>query len=244
MLYTFNNETLDFYNMNKTKIGIEMSGGINSSLLLYLLCKEFPNAIIVPIVYSTTAKQNNGIVNVVKDIILRVKKDFPCANITEPYVKEYEFYCELVHTYGPDQKNEIDPFTGAAITNHLYERRKFIESLVDQNIIESFVRGIIANPSKEIMDELDIYDQRIAFKDTKSISITNYKLASGNEVIQYNPFTSIGKEFIVHLYKEFNLMNTLLPLTKSCVSVHDDTPCGKCWWCKIRKYYFGDHDET
>ena len=61
----------------------------------------------------------------------------------------------------------------------------------------------------------------------------------------YEPFKNIDKKFIAHIYKEYGLIDTLYPLTRSCESTDPDNcddykgHCGNCWWCLERKWAFG-----
>jgi hypothetical protein len=57
----------------------------------------------------------------------------------------------------------------------------------------------------------------------------------------YTPFINKDKKELAELYKQHNLLNTLFPLTRSCVAVTDnfDKHCGECWWCKERIWAFG-----
>ena len=53
------------------------------------------------------------------------------------------------------------------------------------------------------------------------------------------PFTNIDKKGLADLYKQYNLTDTLFPLTRSCESLEFLTEhCGACWWCEERKWGF------
>jgi hypothetical protein len=57
----------------------------------------------------------------------------------------------------------------------------------------------------------------------------------------YTPIMNNDKKDIADLYVQHNLMDTLFPITKSCVQ---DTStayahCGNCWWCDERQWAFG-----
>ena len=61
----------------------------------------------------------------------------------------------------------------------------------------------------------------------------------------------VDKRMIAHLYKHFNVLEELLPHTRSCewhegfenngviVPNPKDGHCGECWWCRERKWAFG-----
>lgn len=56
----------------------------------------------------------------------------------------------------------------------------------------------------------------------------------------YTPFINHDKRDIAKLYREHGLIETILPLTRSCVQPTQDFTkvCGKCWWCKERAWAF------
>lgn len=57
----------------------------------------------------------------------------------------------------------------------------------------------------------------------------------------YIPFINKDKRELAELYNQYNLIETLFPMTRSCVAVTDnfDKHCGECWWCKERIWAFG-----
>jgi len=55
----------------------------------------------------------------------------------------------------------------------------------------------------------------------------------------YMPFINEDKKNTAKLYEEFNLMETLFPLTLSCTDSKTLDHCDACWWCEERKWGFG-----
>lgn len=57
----------------------------------------------------------------------------------------------------------------------------------------------------------------------------------------YTPFVNMDKKDIARIYQQYGLIDTLFPLTRSCVAATTDFSkhCGKCWWCKEREWAFG-----
>ena len=57
------------------------------------------------------------------------------------------------------------------------------------------------------------------------------------------PLYQINKRFIADVFRQFDLTETLFPMTWSCEGEADQTndytvPCGQCWWCWERKWAF------
>lgn len=57
----------------------------------------------------------------------------------------------------------------------------------------------------------------------------------------FTPFINLDKREIAELYKKYNLVEVLLPYTRSCVAETTDFDwiCSECWWCKEREWAFG-----
>ena len=61
---------------------------------------------------------------------------------------------------------------------------------------------------------------------------------------QYRPWGQMTKDQLAEIYKKHSLVDTLLPLTRSCeglanVTNNYSTVCGDCWWCHERYWAFG-----
>jgi len=53
------------------------------------------------------------------------------------------------------------------------------------------------------------------------------------------PFFNVDKTKIAEIYDYLGITETLFPMTVSCTVNTDDTHCGECWWCEERKWAFG-----
>lgn len=67
-------------------------------------------------------------------------------------------------------------------------------------------------------------------------------------IIHCNPFIKFHKGHIAQLYKELNLVDTLLSLTRSCEGWDYMTDgftqeCGECWWCMEKDWAFNVYDK-
>jgi uncharacterized protein YehS (DUF1456 family) len=91
----------------------------------------------------------------------------------------------------------------------------------------------------------------ITFKDDtnrdKKRDNPKYMIDNNNNIIhtKYIPIYHLHKKDIAKIYKEYNLLKTLLPYTYSCISENTEltnrykTPCKKCWWCEEKNWAFG-----
>jgi hypothetical protein len=54
------------------------------------------------------------------------------------------------------------------------------------------------------------------------------------------PFTNVDKRGIARMYQDLDLLQSLFPLTRSCVSNSwRYGHCGACWFCSERQWGFG-----
>ena len=67
-----------------------------------------------------------------------------------------------------------------------------------------------------------------------------YKDKISQDARVYNPMINHTKQSIASLYRALGVEETLFPHTRSCEDDnHTNGHCGKCWWCKERLWGFG-----
>lgn len=64
---------------------------------------------------------------------------------------------------------------------------------------------------------------------------------------EYQPFKHTTKKWTAQMYKDLNLWDSLLPLTRSCLGKPEKTnfherPCKVCYWCMEKFWAFGIYD--
>ena len=204
---------------NLTKIGMKISGGADSAIVLYMLCKYIietgKDCVIVPITvnYAGKAFQTQFAAKVLEYI----KTNF-VVNIEKHYTDlNYEF-----DTYSTVQDS-------------------LVKKLYEDKIIDCHFSGITANPPKEVMEMFNTrgpMDSRDREQNKKPQIVGN----------TFFPLINIDKQGVKELYEKFGLLDTLYPLTRSCESFTDDFSkhCGEykdeqdvCWFCKERYWGFG-----
>lgn len=216
-----------------TKIAINCSGGADSSLLLYLLGhvikdREVPSIKVVTaknILIDHKLKQPDR----VKRIIKRVQE-----------LHGYDYISEhIVH----DIKD-------------VHDRGDFIGSLYDRHLVDVMFAGVTMNPmggpvmveksSGESVDiaKYGITERSRANKSSWFVSYNGITKHTGGFNAFCSPFNSVDKRTIASLYEHYGLVNSLLPLTRSCEGDEESTDeytkvCGDCWWCLERKWAFG-----
>lgn len=197
-------------------VGISISGGADSSLLLYLLMKH------------TDPETKIHAISCADPRMLNVNPRH-AFNVLERCMELTGNRNVLFYTYFVKIKNSKTWVTG-------------IDHYIDNKIVDVVYTGATSNPPTDMTDVpwlVNPPSETAVCRNPKDIR----PLYSRNDKI-YTPFTNIHKRQIAQLYREHNLMESLFPLTHSCEHpkfLHP-TQCGECWWCLEREWGFNTHD--
>lgn len=197
-----NNLNIDIYN----KVGIFVSGGFDSAILLYILMKELKN-------------KKNSFVNIYTRIPVNEKKFY-----NKRYIDKITNFC-IEKTNNTNVKNILFYVEKQEKTN------LFTVALNDlkNNEIDIIYTAVSANPPDNVKFSKDSLEyerrnpniKRKYYYDDKSI---------------YMPFTNINKKEIYNLYKIYDitqLINYTRSCESKFIKIGE---CGDCWWCKERKW--------
>ena len=226
MIYNSKYGKLEFWdpypNLNKfKKIGINLSGGCDSALITFMTCRELTyrklEATIVPIT-GVDKKRPTNIWNA-KEIIALFKEMFPNINFSKHQINHYQKLHEK------DKENH----------HRAHENR-----LRKDGIIDVLFHGRSANPPEDIAKEHNLYYKRQKRRDRDSHNRNPYY----NKEPFYCPLEYLDKRFVAEMYRQYNLMDNLFPITSSCIEYEKKTdyftkPCKECWWCKEKYWAFG-----
>jgi len=200
-------------------LGIWCSGGTDSSLLLYLLCKEVKDKNLnVKIQPMSVRRQRPWNPVKASNVVNKVIEILNFKNMKDHIV----YYPDLSDT----NQTELKEFTDRDKTNF---ETKIWDVLYD---------GITSNPPHGSMShDTDQFDRRNPDVDHVVIQ---------DDGMGMRPFFNTNKQFIADIYKQYGLINTLLPLTWSCEGESSETngyvtPCESCWWCEEKYWAFGKY---
>jgi len=206
------------------KIGMKLSGGLDSSLMLYMVCKYIQDENIDATIIPITIEKH------------KVKFHFKFSELVINYCKEK--FPNVV--FGKHQKENQYSNSGHNSTQHIY-----VKKLIKEKIIDCHFFGGTANPPESVVFKnpegliLDPPPDRIFTGEliAQTLEINNY--------FYYRPFINIDKKGIYELYKKFDLMDSLFLLTRSCENEsikktnNYTTHCkNDCWDCFERKWGF------
>ena len=194
-------------------IGMWMSGGADSSLLAYLLCKKIRDENLDIKFQGMSVRRGRpsnpmyaaGVLDFIEETL---EVDFINEHIVYYPPKDDEHYMEIEVFMDKDYENFRD--------------RTF----------QVLYSGITCNPPK---DELPLNEERTRDEDAERPTCTYNGLG-----YYMNPFFVFNKKRLAQIYEEEGLTDTLFPITRSCEgSAGYTVHCGKCWWCLERYWAFG-----
>lgn len=198
-------------------IGIRVSGGTDSALLLYFVMLFSKH----PIHIFSFANQEKHLINPMKAIQVISK----CAELTGNYNFEHHIDYAAVET-------KENPYRAPI-------------RYVENGTIQHIYTGITKNPPYNVTSRFfGKYISEENSEDHERSPIVKRDTMFG---LFYRPWTNIDKREIANIYQKYDLLDNLFPLTRSCEwkneEYHGENPgtshCGKCWWCQERYWGFG-----
>lgn len=202
--------------------GINVSGGADSAVLLYLTMKYSTENLINIFTLGNNQRYRRN-VHAATAVVER------CIQLTgNTNIKHHIHYCDI-------QNHE-------SLSEMLTYHRNNSE-------IDVMLGGVTQNPPAEITDKFELEvteDERSPGNTRDSI------IRVGDKIVGFKPFVNSDKQAIAELYEKYDLMETLFPVTRSCefdptnIFFHNRKivdpgmgHCGRCWWCEERKWAFG-----
>jgi 7-cyano-7-deazaguanine synthase in queuosine biosynthesis len=208
---------------NFKNVGIRLSGGCDSAIIGYLLGKyvkeERPDISLVAISLDVQGKDYQ--INIAKKVMNFIENEFD--------IKFKNHFTGLIEDQRISGKMQAD----------------LCSRLLANNEIDCYFTGLTRNPPDEEMRKfaVDIFDIPAAESAIHRSHDGTKLTVDGN---RYFPLINIDKKGVAELYQQFDLLDRLFPLTKSCenfspesmaaISVHCET---LCWQCCERGWGFG-----
>ncbi len=247
MKITYGGQTIDLFGTEVPSIcPISLSGGADSASLFYLVSKFFPQIKIIP--YTCRDLNAPKDADAAEQIVKWMQKEFPNNNIPDIEFYEFNDRTEDFVTWEECDKviNEHPPFNGM----RRIQVSKIIQlDKIAWNLMTRFpgaveLDGMTRNPPTEIMQSLGFYDKAERRRDQELPTVIEYRRNFSIPAYSiYQPYANVDKKFVAEVYKENNLMETLFPLTRSCVGTARQTDnftreCRQCFWCHEKKWAF------
>lgn len=215
---------------------MKLSGGLDSAMVLYMLCKyireEQPDLSVVPMTHNDWVKPFQ--IKWAEKVLNWMRNEFPDVKILNHETSQ------MVHG---------DDYIQAQIRDKLaIIRRLEQEGTITYPTIT--IHGVNMAPPDEVTNQFLDWDGEVMRGPADRTGIQNEWKP---EWQMFRPIINLDKKDLAELYKKFNLQDTLFELTRSCenpsaeITENFETHCedpklainGECWFCKERKWGFG-----
>jgi hypothetical protein len=216
-------------------VAISVSGGADSALLAYLICKKVTTQTVHIISHIRCWKTKPWQETDSKRVYAWLQTHFPDIN----FQRHVNFIAPDLE-YGSQGPIITDEY-GKRVSGDNAEQRGFAEYICHKHDIDCYYNGVTRNPRDSDfngMSERDIEKT----DDNKHLEFMEHmgRFAA-------HPFRFISKNEIVKKYKEENILE-LFNITRSCEGTFEwldyrnykageEVPvCGECFWCKEREW--------
>ena len=222
------------FNKNWNNVAVSVSGGADSALLLYLLCKEVTTQTIHIINNVRCWKTKPWQEHDAELVINWIKEKFPNINfkLHKNFIAPDIEYGEI----GPSIKDEY----GKIVSGDNIQIRSYAEYICFKNNIDAYYNGVTKNPNENLggMIERDIEPT----EENKHLLIMEHM---GRYAI--HPFRFTSKDKLIEKYKQEDIVD-LFNVTRSCEGTFDWLDyrnykkgelvpvCNECFWCKERDW--------
>lgn len=231
MVYESNDHVVDFLPekvindlRNYDTVAISLSGGSDSALILFMLCEEISKGTIDVSIQPKCVQDMPNLHLASQSIIEQYRKMYPSV-----VIKDLVYLPEVNSEKLSDSKR-----------NYYFLKLDTMYKL--QNTF-TFV-GTTSQPPLSVLTTSRYGFDRIL----KDRPVVGDDGDYSYEPYNYQPFIHVDKRFVADMYRKYNLMETIYPLTKSCtnsdkiLTENFTKPCKKCWWCAEKKWAFGLYD--
>lgn len=226
--------TVPFDNSWK-RIAISVSGGADSALLAYLLCKQL-----------TT--QEVHFINHIRCWKTKPWQKWDARRIYGWFITQFPDIKFLRHEnfippemeWGSNGPTMVDEY-GKQVSGDNIEQRSYAEFICHENDIDVYFNAVTRNPK-------DVDFKGMPTRDIDPTDDNNHLLIMEHmDRLAIHPFRFTEKSEIVKEYKEQGIWD-LFELTRSCEGTFenidyttykkgDSVPtCGECFWCKEREW--------
>lgn len=239
MKLTYGGQTIDFFDFDlPRKVTLSLSGGLDSAAFMYLICTNFSQIEIAP--YTAADVSFPADKEAAVAVATWMSKHFPSNRIQDLHIEEIDQYNLSKAGYKQmdwyrENRTDLENIPDSGVS-------KLIQINVLNKKIRNLHNGAIncnamtANPPESLM------------KSRGFDHLAERRRHQGQELNQfhnnlYRPFINVDKRFVADVYRKHNLLETLFPLTKSCIGTAEKTnnhtqECGECFWCYEKNWAF------
>jgi|SaaInl5LU_22_DNA_1037371.scaffolds.fasta_scaffold06819_7 7-cyano-7-deazaguanine synthase in queuosine biosynthesis len=263
MKLTYSEQTIDFFSFDLPEtIVISLSGGADSASAMYLTAKHFPEIEIVPFCCRDINAPKDA--DAAELIVKWIKTEFPNNKIRDLKTVNFDDKSESIVSWEECDKAIANPRFNYKNLNRVQMSKiiqidRIARSVMKENPGAIRLDGMTRNPPEEEMLELGFWDKAERRRDKSVPKIQELRTvktsceAAGVPILPaghsdylnniYQVYINVDKKFVAGVYQENNLMESLFPITRSCVGTARGTDnftrdCHQCFWCHERKWAF------
>jgi len=237
-----NNWWNEFFEKDYKRIGVKLSTGTDSALVLYFLAKfiteteEYDREIFPQTMIELNNKLSKA-KEIAPNIVNLIRSKFPKVTIHDTTFSEWLREGEYL-----EPRHKAHYFKPAA---EKFAKENNIDKLHNEDDYVHLV-GVTMNMPKSIQQLYGVIGDESRNSENLHISISA-------KIRRYSksPWLRYTKKTVAELYRQENLMDDLFMLTESCVVETEEAlkklgadsfPCKKCYWCTEKKWAFGSYD--
>lgn len=214
----------------ESPIGVYFSGGIDSSLLVYLLLDQLPNETIHLYTTHYPAGASGGQSDIAQRTadVLSVICELTKNNNVEHHIMECASDVQIIGHQ-------------LALAKKLLHQDKTIKSLIaGNNRLPNIAKYKDYKTFQELINKRNLATRLVL----SSLRDNNDLNKDPNEKTPYGviePIINLDKQQICKIYHDNNILDTLLPATVSCADIiysggQGSNSCGNCFWCVEREW--------
>lgn len=209
---------LEFKNVKG--LGLNLSGGIDSATLLYVVCKSMTEQNEQFPIYCITACNSTDIYGAYHSGLVF---NFIKRRFTKLDLHHIVDYSMMTGKFKIDRKNKI------------------IKKLYSENKINAYTEGITKNPLSNDFNFINPQEKYTPPEDKRDKEIES--ITKFNMLTRYRPWSNIDKKGINEIASNNGIKHKLLLITRSCThkKIHK---CNKCWWCQERLWAFPEEKRS
>jgi hypothetical protein len=250
-------------NTNAKNVGIFLSGGLDSAVILCLIAKTFAENNITAEIQPVTVRRGNptdireydrvDIYPYVEKIIAYVRKQFPTVVINDTIKEEANYWWVSKH----NGAGNIGSYTYqqevlSLMLEWKYARPEIVtetDSVGLQDLLYCEYNGVTKNPPAASGVPASEENHR-DYNDSNYIPGSATSLSRGQTyfIAEYQPIRNADKRITMWLADNLGVLEDLLPITRSCEGGPIETEnftkeCMQCWWCLERRWALDNYNK-
>jgi len=250
-------------NTGAENVGIFLSGGLDSAVILCLIAKTFAENSITAEIQPATVRRGNptdikeydrvNIFPYVERIIAYVRARYPTVVIHDTIKEEANYWWVSKH----NGSGNISSYTYQQEVLSLFLKWKYARpELVDEknsqgmsDLLYCEYNGVTKNPPGDSGVPASEENHRDHYDDKYMPGYaTALSRGSHDFVAEYEPIRNADKRITMWLADYLGVLEDLLPITRSCEGGPVETEnftkeCMQCWWCLERKWALDNYNK-